>query len=218
MQIWYNSAPTFLGLITSLQQSLATCSILKRWFAVGKLLAASASVVATPSAETRFILDGSGSMWGAAGNETKIEAAKAVTAEVVPSLEADVKVGPIASGRRRKGDCSDIDVLVPPGSNDREALLKRVRAIQPEGKTPLADAVATAVGQLKTKEAETTIVLVSDGIETCAADPCDAMRKLKATGIKFVLHGVGAAAESQLQCMAEATGGHYVGATDADSL
>lgn len=104
-------------------------------------------------------------MWGAAGNETKIEAAKAVMAEVVPSLEADVKVGLIAYGHRRKGDCSDIEVLVPPGSNDRDALLERVQAIQPKGKTPLSDAVATAVGRLKTKEAETTIVLVSDGIE-----------------------------------------------------
>lgn len=82
--------------------------------------------------------------------------------------------------------------------------------------------MATAAGLLKTKEAETTIVLVSDGVETCAADPCAVMRKLKATGIKFVLHvvgfGVDAAAESQLRCMAEATSGRYFGAHDANSL
>lgn len=175
-----------------------------------------------PPPEAVFILDGSGSMWGAAGEQTKIEAAKAVMAEVVPALDPAVRVGLIAYGHRKKGDCSDIEVLVPAGSDDRQAVLDRVQALQPKGKTPISDSVATAVEMLKTKESETTIVLVSDGIETCAADPCGVVEKLEATGIKFVLHvvgfGVDATAESQLRCMAEATGGRYFGASDAGSL
>lgn len=200
----------------------ANSSIWTALLAVWTLLGASTAALAAPTPETFFILDGSGSMWGKAGGETKIEAAKAVMAEVVPSLDPDVKVGLIAYGHRRKGDCSDIEVLVPAGSDDRQSLLSRVQSIQPKGKTPISDSVATAVGLLRTKEAETTIVLVSDGIETCAADPCAVAEKLKETGIQFVLHvvgfGVDAAAESQLRCMAEKTGGRYFGADDAGSL
>lgn len=58
-------------------------------------------------------------------------------ADLVPSLNSNVKVNLIAYGHRRKGDCSDIEVLVPARSNDRQALLNRVRAIQPKGETPL---------------------------------------------------------------------------------
>ncbi len=47
------------------------------------------------------------------------------------------------------------------------------------------------VEHLKTKENETTIILVSDGEETCHPDPCGLVKKLKATGIKFILHVVG---------------------------
>lgn len=202
--------------------AFAALAIVRVLLAAGTLLGASNPLSATQPPETLFILDGSGSMWGPAGDQTKIEAARAVMAEVVPSLDPAVKVGLIAYGHRRKGDCSDIEVLVPAGSDDRRALLDRVRAVQPKGKTPISDAVTTAVGLLKTKEAETTIVLVSDGIETCAADPCAVMRKLKATGIRFVLHvvgfGVDTAAESQLRCMAEAAGGRYFGAPDVASL
>lgn len=188
------------------------------------LVALAAAPVAAQAAhpEIFFILDGSGSMWGEAGAETKIEAAKSVMAEVVPALDEDVRVGLMAYGHRRKGDCSDIEILVPAGSVDRGTVLSRVQGIQPRGKTPISDAVATAVGLLRTKEAETTIVLVSDGIETCAADPCAVVRKLEQTGIEFVLHvvgfGVDAAAEEQLRCMAEAGTGRYFAASDASSL
>ena len=43
--------------------------------------------------EVMFILDGSGSMWGKVGNETKIEAAKKVLHQVVPSIPEEVRVG-----------------------------------------------------------------------------------------------------------------------------
>ncbi|MFK5921063.1 MAG: hypothetical protein QM496_02715 [Verrucomicrobiota bacterium] len=161
-------------------------------------------------------------MWGKVGGKVKIDVAKEVMAELVPSLDPSVKIGLMAYGHRRKGDCSDIEVLIPPGSNDRTALLKQVQDIVPKGKTPISDAVVAAAELLKTKEIETTIVLVSDGIETCATDPCDVVRKLKQTGIKFVLHvvglGVDSKAKEQLDCMAKAGGGKYFDAGDKAQL
>lgn len=172
--------------------------------------------------EVMFILDASGSMAEDAGGQTKMEAAKQVMGKVVPELAPEVAVGLTVYGHRRKGDCRDIEVVVPPGSDDRDALLAKVKALQPRGKTPISSAILTVAGLLKTKENETTIVLVSDGIETCGSDPCKVAAQLKATGAKFVMHvvgfDVGAAAAKQLQCVAKATGGKYFSASDGDSL
>lgn len=172
--------------------------------------------------EVVFVLDGSGSMSGSAGTQTKMAAAKEVLEEIVPKLPAEVRVGLVAYGHRHKGDCSDIEVLVPPGSTDRDGLLAKARRIEPVGKTPMSDAVVAAAELLKTKDAETTVVLVSDGIETCAADPCGTIKRLKSTGVRFVLHTVGFAvtpeAREQLNCMALAGGGHYFAAADKPAL
>ena len=66
------------------------------------------------------------------------------------------------------------------------------------------------------------MVLVSDGIETCNADPCGVVKALKASGIKFVLHVVGfdvdAKGKAQLECLASAGGGKYFSAGDAAGL
>jgi hypothetical protein len=172
--------------------------------------------------EVMFILDGSGSMWGPAGDQTRIEAAKAVMAQVVPGLPEGVNAGLTVYGHRRKGDCADIETLIPCGSSDRKALLTAVQAVSPKGKTPIADSIKLVADSLKSREAETTIVLVSDGEETCHDDPCGVVRALKQSGIRFVLHVVGFGVDDktgdQLACLAEAGGGRYFSATDAGTL
>lgn len=186
------------------------------------LLLACLTVSAQDYPEMVFIFDASGSMSESTGGETKITAAKNVMKQIVPGLDKNVRVGLIAYGHRRKGDCSDIEVLIPPGSTDRDLVLEKTLALKPVGRTPISDAVAMAVEMLRFKENETTIVLVSDGKETCAADPCEAVKQLKLTGIKFVLHTVGFTvdkeARKELECMAEAGGGSYFHASDRAAL
>ncbi len=187
------------------------------------LLVCGPAAAAQPSyPEVVFILDASGSMWGKAGNETKIAAAKKVMTKAVPALPTEVRLGLVAYGHRKKGDCADVEVLVPAGSTDREGLLKKVQGLSPKGKTPIAASVAQTAESLKGKENETTIVLVSDGIETCHDDPCGAVKALKESGIKFVMHvvgfGVDAKGKAQLTCLATAAGGKYFSADDAIGL
>jgi len=172
--------------------------------------------------EVMFILDASGSMWGSAGDVRKIEAAKEVMAKVVPELPDGVRVGLTVYGHRRKGDCSDVEIMIPPGSTDRDGLLAKVKAISPKGMTPMAASVKMVADVLKTREAETTIVLISDGIETCDKDPCATIKSLKDSGIQFILHVVGFGVDQkgrdQLTCFSEAGGGKYFQAADANSL
>jgi len=189
---------------------------------LGGLLLPSPGGAASDLPEVMFILDASGSMWGTAGSQTKIEAAKDVMARAVPALPEGVKAGLAAYGHRRKGDCEDIEILIPSGSDNRQGLIGKVKTLTPKGKTPLAASVMMVADTLKQNENETTIVLVSDGIETCHDDPCGAVKALREAGIKFVLHvvgfGVGDEATEQLQCMAKAGEGQYFPAGDARSL
>lgn len=212
----YNSKNLWGGAMRYLISLISTATIFLS-------LLASIGFGATPQyPEMMFILDASGSMWGKAGAQTKIEAAKQVMARIVPALPQEVRVGLTAYGHNRKGDCNDIELLIPSGSDDRMALLQKVMALQPKGMTPIAASVQKVTDQLKNKESETTIVLVSDGEETCNDDPCAAVKALKASGIKFVLHVVGfdvnSKQKAQLACIAEAGGGQYFGAADSASL
>jgi len=194
---------------------------------MGMLLAACLFALPIPAAadnypEVMIILDGSGSMWAQLEGETRIETAKKVLREIVPNLPAEVRLGLTAYGHRWKGRCDDIEVLVPAGSTDRDLLLEKVMAISPKGKTPIADSVSMVVNELKQKENETSIILVSDGLETCHPDPCTLVRELKETGIKFILHVVGFAVtdkeDEQLSCLADAGGGIYYTAGNAPEL
>ncbi|HHD63838.1 MAG TPA: VWA domain-containing protein [Desulfobulbaceae bacterium] len=172
--------------------------------------------------EVMFILDCSGSMWGKVGRETKMDAAKKVLHQVLPSLPDEVRVGLTAYGLNRKGDCSDIEILIPPGSRHRKALLAKADAISPKGMTPIADSISKVTGLLKGKENETTIILISDGKETCNKRPCEAVGKLKESGIKFILDVVGfdvnPEEKAQLECLAEAGGGKYFSADSTGDL
>jgi len=172
--------------------------------------------------EMMFIIDASGSMWNKTETQTRIGAAKQVMNEIIPSIPAEVRIGLTAYGHNRKGDCNDIETLIPSGSNDRNGLLQKVMALSPKGMTPMAAAIENVANQLKNKETETTIVLLSDGEETCHDSPCASVKSLKDSGIKFVLHvigfGVNSKQKEQLSCMAKAGGGEYFAATNYSSL
>jgi hypothetical protein len=182
----------------------------------------SQAAIAANLPQVMLILDGSGSMWGDAGGQSKIEAAREVMAKVVPSLPSEVNVGLTVYGHRKKGDCNDIEILVPIGSANREEILSKINSIKPKGKTPIAATLKKVVDTIKETENETTIILVSDGVETCRDDPCSVVRSMKSLGINFILHVVGFAvtdkAKKELTCLAKAGGGQYYGASDADAL
>ncbi|MGR3467197.1 MAG: vWA domain-containing protein, partial [Shimia sp.] len=94
--------------------------------------------------------------------------------------------------------------------------------LTPQGKTPLSDAVRRAAETLRYIEEAATVVLISDGVETCEADPCALAAELERLGIDFTAHVVGfdiaAADRAQLQCIADGTGGLYFDASNASGL
>jgi hypothetical protein len=168
-----------------------------------------------------FILDASGSMWGRVGDKAKIEVAKDVLTKSLAALPAGMPVGLMAYGHTRKGDCHDIEILVSPSPGSKEQIAKRTRDLIPKGKTPISDALVKA-GKSVDAENPATIILISDGIETCQGDPCAVAESLIASGAKLKVFVVGfdvAKGDAvQLQCIAEKGGGRFFNASDADSL
>ncbi|MCI2398489.1 VWA domain-containing protein [Aliiroseovarius subalbicans] len=169
-----------------------------------------------------LVLDASGSMWGQIDGRAKITIAQEVIGDLLTTLPPEQELGLTAYGHRRKGDCTDIETLLDPGT-DRGAIAAAVNAIKPKGKTPLSAAVIQAAEALKYTEEAATVILVSDGIETCELDPCEVGRRLEEAGIGFTAHVIGfdvsdPAALAQLQCLAEETGGSFRTASNADEL
>ncbi|MEO1188154.1 MAG: vWA domain-containing protein, partial [Pseudomonadota bacterium] len=169
-----------------------------------------------------LVLDGSGSMWGQIEGEAKITIARSVVGQIIDELPADQRLGLVAYGHNREGDCSDIEQVVEIGT-DRDAVRSAVNGINPKGKTPLSASVQFAAEQLAYTERKATVVLVSDGRETCDLDPCAVGSALEQAGIDFTAHVIGfdvveQADQEQLQCLADNTGGSYLNASSAEEL
>ncbi len=187
------------------------------------VFAQSAAVVPTGPGVSMLVLDASGSMWGQIQGRSKIEISREAVGTMLKTWPRNQELGLMAYGHRSKGDCADIELLKTPGPVDATGLQQAVNALQPKGMTPITAAVRMAAEQLKFSERKATVILVSDGQETCNADPCALGAELEKLGVDFTAHVVGfdlpeGKARAQLQCLAKSTGGRYVEARDAAEL
>ena len=188
--------------------------------------APSAEVVSKPSHSGRdqaiVVLDGSGSMWGLIDEVSKIEIARDVVSDVLQDWPDNTELGLMSYGHREKGNCSDIETLITPGTVDTKAFRTAISNIQPKGKTPMSEAVIQAAKSLKYTENKATVILISDGEETCGLDPCAVGRELEAAGVDFTTHVIGFDIANDntggLRCLAETTGGQFLRADNADEL
>jgi len=174
------------------------------------------------NARTVMVLDASGSMWAKIGDRHRIEIARDVFAQLMEDLPPTRDLAVLSYGHRRKSDCSDIQEIADFGTA-RDTMIKRVRKLNPRGKTPLAGAMELAAKKLNYTKEPATVILVSDGRETCRRDPCKVAQKLKTEGFDFTAHVVGfdiedPQAEAQLQCLADNTGGQYFSAANEEEL
>jgi Ca-activated chloride channel homolog len=159
-----------------------------------------------------LVLDASGSMWGQINGTSKMDIARDVVGKVLKNWKAEDELGLVVYGHREKGSCSDIETILPPRPLDADAYMSPIKSLVPKGKTPMTQAVRQAAEALKYTEQKGTVILVSDGLETCEADPCTVARDLEKTGVGLTVHTVGfglddKAAVEQLKCMADETGG-----------
>ena len=189
-------------------------------FAASLLVLSSGMVAANDKAV--IVLDASGSMWGRIEDKTKIEVARETLGQVLKTVPDTLDLGLVVYGHRQKGACSDIQEIVAPAPGTREAITQAVSDLNPKGKTPIADSVKMAAESLKYTEDKATVIVITDGIETCNADPCALASELEKTGVDFTAHVIGFGLSEEegrkVACLAENTGGKYLQAGNADEL
>ena len=186
------------------------------------LIVAAAVAAQAPSSDFLLILDASGSMWGQVEGKNKIVIAREVLADITAKTPPGMDLGLVAYGHRREGDCSDIETIAAIGALGQPELIQKVNAINPKGKTPITASIEQALTAAKANSDPTTIVLLSDGLETCGSDPCAAVKKAKQSGANFLLHVIGFDLAKEdvaaLECTAQAGGGVYFDAKNAADL
>lgn len=180
-----------------------------------------------------LIMDSSGSMNSRGPDGEKlIDGAKGALNDLVAGLPDEKEVGLRVYGHTVPNDdeengCKDTELIHPVGPLDREELTSAIEGYDAKGFTPIGLSLEEAANDLPA-EGERTIVLVSDGIDTCSPpDPCDVAEDLAADGIETVIHTVGFAldqaeegdeARDQLSCIAEVSNGEFVDVETADEL
>ncbi|WP_010137790.1 VWA domain-containing protein [Oceanicola sp. S124] len=195
---------------------------MKAKLAIAALVANLAQAAPAQQANTIIVMDGSASMWGQIDGRPKLEIARQTLSEVLGTFPAERQLGLLAYGHRRKGDCADIELLVPPAPGQVASVLDAANTMRFQGKTPLTEAVRQAALDLRSSEEAATVILITDGIETCEGDPCALGRTLEAGGVDFTAHvvgfGLGRDEGLALSCLASETGGRYIEAGDAAGL
>ncbi len=172
--------------------------------------------------QAMLVLDASGSMWGQINGEAKISIAKSVISDIVTGWDKSIPLGLTVYGHRQKSACDDIELLQETSKINTPVLLEKVRKIRPKGKTPLSAAVIMAANSMQYKTKKSSVILISDGQETCGLDPCEVGNKLNLQGLDFSAHVISFDIADEdtagLRCLAKETGGLFLQAKNADEL
>lgn len=211
-----------------------------RTFLLSTLVALSAThAVATDncSSDAMIVFDGSGSMAEMGFNdisEPRIFEARRAIAQVAPEIENARNIGLVIYGPNGTDECSGLDLRFPPIANAAREVIAAVNNLSPDGSTPLTQAVQIAADVLEYQTRPATIVLVTDGKETCGGMPCSLATELRNNGFDTTVHVIGfkvrsdffswdrqsenGSTESVSRCLADQTGGTYSSAETLDQL
>ena len=181
--------------------------------------------------DAMIVFDGSGSMAEVGFNlfaEPRIFEARRAMGRVMSEIAAVRRLGLVVYGPGGADACSGIDLRFGPVADAAPRIVGAVEALQPEGETALTEAVRRAAEVLGGRG---TVVLVTDGKETCGGQPCALAAALpgatvvhvigfKVRGDFFAWQAAGEAVEIETvaRCLADGTGGRYVSTETVDEL
>ncbi|MFI8850604.1 VWA domain-containing protein [Streptomyces sp. NPDC053499] len=209
-------------------------------FLAGPLTGAAQSAPAVPAAHAasgkealvrnslEIVLDSSGSMADKDGSgRSRMQSARKAVGTLVDSLPDAYPTGLRVYGADKADSCTDTRLVQPVGALDRAGIKKAVAQVRPRGETPIGHALEKAAADLppasKSAPGRRTIVLVSDGEDTCGTpDPCEVAEELSKDGLDLRIDAIGfqveGKARKQLECIARAGHGEYYDAPEAEDL
>jgi hypothetical protein len=182
----------------------------------------------------QLVFDSSGSMaQEVSPGVTRIQAAQQVLNDVVDAIPDSEGInvgfrvyGHLGSNQEadRAESCESTELIVPMQGVDKDLLRSAIESYQPVGWTPITLALEEAGNDFEPPaEGEVNaIVLVTDGLETCGGNACDAAAALAQGDVDVTTYVVGFGLtqdeQATLQCIADAGGGLNLNASNADEL
>ena len=181
--------------------------------------------------DAMIVFDASGSMAGSLAEGIgakirRIDEVRKALAQVLPNVAHFRRVGLITYGPGPYEQCN-VDLKLHPQPNAAKPIMEIVESLNPAGKTPLAQGVEKAAEVLDFRTQPGTVILLTDGEETCGGAPCALGKMLAAEGAQLTVHVIGfrmtafwTGAQSALdvKCLADATGGDYIQANNQEDL
>jgi Ca-activated chloride channel homolog len=181
--------------------------------------------------DAMIVFDASGSMAGslAEGIGAKIrridEVRKALS-QALPNAAHFRRIGLVTYGPGPFQQCN-VELKLRPRPNAARPIMEIVETLNPSGRTPLTDAVKQAAEVLDFRSKPGTIVVLTDGEETCGGAPCELGKMLAGESAGLTVHVIGfrmtafwtnAQSALDVRCLAEATGGLYIGTNNQEEL
>ena len=175
-----------------------------------------------PPVRVVVAIDGSGSMAGRIGGQTKLDLAREAATRFLDGLPSTVEASLLVFGQQgdnktagKARSCAGVDVLSPM-SNDRARLGAAVSSVRAVGWTPLAAGLAKANALLarSSTPGEQIIYVVSDGEETCGGDPVATAREINSGRTRAIINIIGfslpAGEAAALKAVSDAGGGKFI--------
>lgn len=202
------------------------------------LSTAVAQAAANCTEDAMIVFDGSGSMSEMGFNQLdqpRIFEARRAIRRAVPAIAPFRRLGLIIYGPGSNPACRNIDLRFAPIPSAAAPIIEAIDGLKPDGETPLTEAVRQAAEVLSHPKRPATVVLVTDGKETCGGAPCKLAAELAADRAELTVHVIGFKVRSEYfswdsqgdahrygftvsRCLAERTGGTYVDTETVDEL
>lgn len=199
------------------------------WLGIlGCSLLLTSNVFSETNQQIEILFDASRSMNEVAGQSTRLEEAKTALRTIAEQITPGANVGLRVFGKMPvqgnvRDSCFDSKLEMPIQPYDKQAMLDQVTHLAANGQTPLGYSLELAGHDFSPNaDIKKTVILISDGEESCGKDPINVIGALKSQGVNFVVHAIGFSVDpktkAQLQQITNMTGGTYQDVQNAGEL
>jgi Ca-activated chloride channel family protein len=170
-----------------------------------------------------FLVDGSGSMWGKMEGDSAVKfyAVRDVLRDLLARAPNTARLGFASYGHRRKGDCSDVEIITPAEVGAAARVAEALEQLNPRGKGPVAQGLREVAGTFGPQDTG-HIVLIHDNADNCQQDVCAAAADIAKNHPQVAVHVVGLSLpeieHKRMQCVSATTSGRHLRVTNQTEM
>lgn len=141
----------------------------------------------------------------------KIDVAKRLMNQLLDSLRyvPDIEIALRVYGHQKPfppQDCDDSRLEVPFAKGNISTIQQVLKNLTPQGTTPIAHSLTLCGNDFPQSSSRNIIILITDGIEECYGDPCEASAELQKKGIVLKPFVIGLGLNADLKKMFDCVG------------